>query len=1047
MAARNRRSLVAISSAAVMAAALVGAPAHADASASPQPGQTAGPQVTLSSGFGAVTVNTQDPSLTNLFLRNPDGSLPAEPLTGTNAITSSVTDSTGQQYSSILGSPARVSVGRDPQTGAVSSVHLDGIPLTTSPLAGTADVGVHPNDVAFAPDGQTAYVTNFGSGTITPVNPATGATGTPITVGGHPSGIVVAPDGDLLVSNWSEGEFQEVDPASGSVVQTIPVGTSPQWPVITPDGQTVLVPNAGSNTVTAIDLATWTVEATIPVGTGPIDIAIPPGGSNAYVVDLYANTVTPIDLATLTPLPAIPVGAGPIADAATPNGQYVVISLSTAGEVVLLNVATGQVSAPITVGGTPYAIAISPDGSTAYVNDNPGEIVPIQLATGTVLPSMPAGAFPNGNAISPDGQYLISVDYTGSTVSRYDLTQTLPSPVTEDWALSTTDGGRALQWTITQHWVAEFAGSADADPAITFSPQTVSTVWYDPSKIYSPDPDEPPYHDAHTADFSQTLDSTGQAPASGGRSPAQASAVYKLWSSHHLTSDLELGVRGGYLTKNQTQYGYTSQAGASFEPGEAFTVPAGTTRTLTLTLSGPDQYSTGYQLDDSIPDTATLSSLQDFYQSLLNGGAVSGQTSYLFGNETAGYITAYEALPDGTALNVGVPSARPASSDPYSLDAAFRNYLVAILKSVTSNGELLFGLSSGGHYQDSALWALLGLYQYVIHTGDLALYRTYQSTIATMLSFWTDKIQSNGLVLSSSSDGNYYDAINFGRTYYSTYINAFVYEALVNMADLENALSQQDARAGHDAQAQQEQATAQGYASTAAGIKTAINTVMWAPDSPHGPMYTDWIDNDNGQSVYSFMDAAQYPAIVFGIASPAQAKEILATADARLPQLPALDGYAGTGTPNVLWPLPSFANSHNYAFGDYMNGGEFLWATYYEVMARAMTGDTAGAWARLQGFAQDFQQTSFYGDNWVEPSGAVIQIGGGNEPYLQDMLLTAGALTQGILGIRGTWNSLSVTPELPSGWTTARASVVYRGRPYCVRISQGAAAVTHGACR
>jgi hypothetical protein len=570
-------------------------------------------------------------------------------------------------------------------------------------------------------------------------------------------------------------------------------------------------------------------------------------------------------------------------------------------------------------------------------------------------------------------------------------------------------------------------------------------VWYNPAKIYSPAPDTPPYHSSRTADYSQTLNSTGQGPASGGSTPAPTSAVYKLWSAYHLASDLRLGVRGGYLTKSETLYGYVSHAGASFDPGQAFTVAAGTTRSLTLTLSGSDKYATGYQLDASIPDTTTLNSLRDFYQSLLNGGAVSGQASYLFGNEVAGYITGYEALPDGTALNVGVPSALPTSSDSYSADAAFRNYLIAMLNSVTNNGELIFGLSSGGHYQDTALWALLGMYQYIIHTGDLTLYRSYQPTIARMLSFWTDKIQGNGLVLSSASDGNYYDAINFGSTYYSTYINAFVYEVLTNMADLEHALSQQDAAAGHGTQAEQERATAQGYAATAAGIKNALNTVMWAPDSPNGPMYTDWIDNDNGQRVYSFMDAAQYPAIAFGIASHAQAEEILSTADARLAQLPSLDGYSGVGTPNVLWPLPAYANSHDYAFGYYMNGGMFLFSTYYEIMARAMTGDTAGAYTRLKDFAQGFMQTSWWGTNWVEPNGVVIN-SNGNEPYLQDMLLTAASLTQGILGIRGTWDALSVTPALPSGWETAQASVIYRGKPYCVKISHGAAAIGHGAC-
>lgn len=1040
------RMLAGASSVLVLAATLAGMPNQARASAGRQSSQATGQQVTLSQKFGSVTVDTGTGSVTNLLLRNPDGSLPAQSLTGANSIIdSSVTDATGQPYESGLSAPAQVTVGRD-QTGAVNSIHLDGIPLTAAPPAHAVTVGPHPNSVAFSPDGKTAYVTNNGNGTVTPINPATGVAGSPITVGGSPSGIAAAPDGDLLVVNNSGRQLLEVDPSSGSIVRAIPVGASPQWPAITPDGKTVLVPNAGSRSVTVADIATGAVEATIPVGATPTDVAIPPGGDRAYVTNESSGSVTPVNLATLQPLPAIPVGAGPIAAAATPDGQSIAVSLNKAGAVVLLNVSSGQVSAPIQIAGSPEDIAISPDGSIAYVNEKPGWVVPIRLATSAVLPSLPATIFPQGNAISPDGRYLLATEFDTGTVIRYDLKPpAAPSPVTEDWAFITTQGGQALQWTITQHWRSDFSGTNDADPSIPFAPGINSTVWYNPSNIYSPAPDTAPFAKSQSTDHAQTLNSTGSGPADKGALESGTWAVYKLWSHYHLGSDLRLGINSGYLTRYASQYGYVSEAGASFEPGKSFRVPAGTTRSLTLTLAPSDRYSTGYQLNASIPDTETLSSLRDFYQSLLNGGTVAGQKAYLFGNEVAGYLTGYEALPDGTALNAGMASQPPTSSDSYSLDAAFRNYLAAMLQSVHSNGQLYFGLSAGGHYQDTALWALLGLYQYTIHTGDLALFRSYQPTIARMLSFWINKIQGNGLVMSNASDGNYYDAVNFGSTYYSTYINAFVYQVLENMADLEHGLSEQDTAAGQAAPAQQDAAAAESYTATAAGIKNALNTVMWAPDSPNGPMYADWIDNDNGQHVYSFMDAAQYPAIAFGIASNAQAKQILSTADARLAQLPSVDGYSGMGTPNVLWPLPSYANTANYAVGNYMNGGMFLFSTYYEILARAMSGDAAGAYARLRGFAQGYQANSWFGTNWAEPSGAVGTTNA-SEPYLQDMLLTGASLTQGILGIRGTWDALNVTPALPSDWKSAQASTVYRGKQYCVTISNGSASTAHGAC-
>jgi YVTN family beta-propeller protein len=1003
------------------------------------------PEVTLSAAFGTVTVNTVTGGVTGLFLRDPDGSLPGPSLTGTNVIGTSVTDDTGRRYVSALGSPAGAVVRRD-RAGAVTAVELNGLPLTASPLAASADVGQQPHSVAFSADGKTAYVTHYGGGAVSAVSgpwDSPGGAATPISVGGSPSGIAVTTDGDPLVADYAGHTLRQVDPSTRSVVKTIPVGKNPQWPAITPDGKTVLVPAGGSDSVTAVDIASGTVRATIPVGGTPTDIAMSPGGTRAYVTNLSSGTVTPIDLATLQPLPAIPVGGGPVSATATPDGQHIVISLSRAGAVVLLSVATGAVSAPVSVGGDPYGIAVSPDSSIAYVNVAPGTVVPVDLAARAALPAWPAGNFPTGIAISPDGRYLLSADYSGSAVSRYDLGQAPPSPVTEDWVLAIADGGQALRWTITQHWQRDFPGGADAGPSIPFAPAITSTVWHDPAKMYSPSPDTPPYRSARTADYSQVLGSTGQGPAAGGSSPVPVWATYKLWSRYHLASDLRLGVHGGYLTKSETKYGYVSHAGATFEPGDSSTVPAETTRSLTLTLAASDKHTTGYQLDASIPDTAALRSLRDFYQSLLNGGAVAGQQSYLLGNEVAGYITGYAALPCGTALNVGVPSARPASSDPYPLDAAFRNYLISMLDSVAGDGKLIFGLSSGGRYQDAALWALLGLYQYTIHTADLALFRDYQPAIARILSFWTGKIQRNGLVLSSASDGNYYDAVNFGDSYYSTYINAFVHEVLVNMADLERALSEQDAAAGPAEQARRERMTAEGYEATAARIKDAMNAALWTPDSPHGPMYADWINNDSGEREYCFTDAAQYPPIAFGIASRAQAEQILSTADARLAQLPSLTGYTGMGTPSVLWPLPAYANINGYDFGVYMNGGMFLYVTYYEVVARAMTGDADGAYARLKGFTQGFQDNSWWATNWAHPSGA-LENPHGNEPYLLDMLLTVASLTQGILGIRGTWGRLSVTPAMPSGWEQAQARIIYRGKPHSVTISNGTATITPG---
>ena len=89
---------------------------------------------------------------------------------------------------------------------------------TATNTAGRGDRGrQRPDAVAITPDGKTAYVANFSSGSVTPIDTATNTPGT-----------------------------------------AIPVGTDPVGVAITPDGKTAYVTNVGSNSVTPIDTATNT---------------------------------------------------------------------------------------------------------------------------------------------------------------------------------------------------------------------------------------------------------------------------------------------------------------------------------------------------------------------------------------------------------------------------------------------------------------------------------------------------------------------------------------------------------------------------------------------------------------------------------------------------------------------------------------------------------------------------------------------------------------------------------------------------------------------
>jgi YVTN family beta-propeller protein len=141
-----------------------------------------------------------------------------------------------------------------------------------------------PFAIDITPDGNFAYVTNFGSNnfgpfgtTVSVINLSTHMTVDTITLGIQPSGLGITPDGRFAyVSNYNTlyADFQ-------------PMAMPPVFADLTP----------GEGTVNIIDIATNKVlPITIPVGQSPANIAVTPKGEFAYVSNFTSNTVNAIAL-------------------------------------------------------------------------------------------------------------------------------------------------------------------------------------------------------------------------------------------------------------------------------------------------------------------------------------------------------------------------------------------------------------------------------------------------------------------------------------------------------------------------------------------------------------------------------------------------------------------------------------------------------------------------------------------------------------------------------------------------------------------------------
>ena len=132
----------------------------------------------------------------------------------------------------------------------------------------------------------TAYVTNYGSNSVTPIDLASNTAGPEITVVSTPGRDRDHPGRQDRLRHQHGQQLGDADrPGEQHSRREITVGKEPRGIAITPNGKTAYVANNGSNSVTPIDLASNKAGAEIPVGSDPVGIAITPDGKTAYVTN------------------------------------------------------------------------------------------------------------------------------------------------------------------------------------------------------------------------------------------------------------------------------------------------------------------------------------------------------------------------------------------------------------------------------------------------------------------------------------------------------------------------------------------------------------------------------------------------------------------------------------------------------------------------------------------------------------------------------------------------------------------------------------------
>lgn len=291
---------------------------------------------------------------------------------------------------------------------SVTALTPDGaIEKTISDAVKLSDFGVkgHPGtskgapvEMAFSPDGKTAWVSNYamyGEG-FSPegADACTGPEGISdsylykidtdsleikdvVRVGAVPKYVAATHDGSkVLVTNWCSMDLDVVDTAKGEVVTTIPIdGKHPRGIAITPDDKVAFVAVMGSDKTVKVDLDSGEVSDFAATGDGPRHLLVSPDGSKLYISNNGAGTVSEVDATTGKTLREVQVGSEPRSMAISPDGGAIYVGNYGSSTVSKIRTKDFEVVQTEKTDALPIGITYEPTKKRVWVASYGGSII------------------------------------------------------------------------------------------------------------------------------------------------------------------------------------------------------------------------------------------------------------------------------------------------------------------------------------------------------------------------------------------------------------------------------------------------------------------------------------------------------------------------------------------------------------------------------------------------------------------------------------------------------------------------------------------------
>jgi YVTN family beta-propeller protein len=210
--------------------------------------------------------------------------------------------------------------------------------------------------------------------------------------GDEPLKLALTPDGRTLLSaNYGSGTVSIIDPASQFEIGRVKVDQGPTDVAIDPLGLRAYVVNSLSDSLSIIDLSQRRLITTLSVGPSPLKASFNRAGDRLYVTSRHSPDLFVIDPKSFNVTGRIFVGAGAVSLIVDKLTDLILVGNELTGEISIVEPRSFIPVDSFSIGGTPFFMTIDAEERSLFVTvPDRQKVVKINFVSRDIIAEIPA---------------------------------------------------------------------------------------------------------------------------------------------------------------------------------------------------------------------------------------------------------------------------------------------------------------------------------------------------------------------------------------------------------------------------------------------------------------------------------------------------------------------------------------------------------------------------------------------------------------------------------------------------------------------------------